>query len=174
MLQRVLKIVLDYKRFYATLPRSSECLWGRKIRCRVQQGLFEQAQQQVVESDAGSLGIATMDFKMKFQPRMFREKTTDWYSQKDLSWHGSVITYRNDVPEGRDEQKVYLKNLYIDHVCGNSTEQTAYSVCCILELVCKRVSILLTQLKYFIIEYDNAEQYANNLFPVLDPMICKR
>lgn len=59
----------------------------------------------------------------------------DWYGQGGLRWHGSVVTYRANAPDGADANKVYLKNLYLDHVCGNSTEQTAYAVCSILELV---------------------------------------
>lgn len=108
---------------------------GYKLRCKAQQSLFERAQSEVVENEAGTVGILTMDYKMKYQLRMFREKTTDWYGQKGLSWQGSVLTYKISTPNGGEHDMVYLKNLYLDHVCGNSTEQTAYYLCSILELV---------------------------------------
>lgn len=114
-----------------------------------------------------------MDFEIKFQSRLFREKKTDWYGRKGLSWHGYLVTYSTAVPGGGDEDRLYLKDLYLDHLCVNSTEPTAYSVCCILELVCNLVSPLLPPMKYFIIQCNNAVQYANNLFPVLAPIICR-
>lgn len=93
-----------------------------KLRSKAQQTLFECAQKEVVDNEAGTVRILTMDYKMKYQPKMFREKTIEWYGKKGLSWTGSVLTSDISTPNGGEKDKVNLKNLYLDHVCGNSTE----------------------------------------------------
>lgn len=98
---------------------------------------------------------------------MFWEKNTNWYRKKGLRWHGSASTYSIYNLDDADTKRVNMKNFYLDHICSNSTEQTAYEVWCILKLVCKRVGTLLPNMKYVIIEFDNAETNENNMFPVL-------
>lgn len=48
-------------------------------------------------------------------------------------------TERDSDGTESSDKKVHLRNLYLDHVCGNSTDQNAYAVCVIMELICLKV-----------------------------------
>lgn len=146
---------------------------GHKLRCHVQHLEFGEAQQDMIRAEPETFAIVTMDYKMKYQPGMYREKSTDWYGQKGLSWHGGVVTYRTDRDKTQNSEgnEVHLRNIYLDHVCGNSTDQNAYSVCTILELICRKVREEVPTIKEVIIACDNASTYANNMMPVFAPFI---
>lgn len=58
---------------------------GQKLLCQVKHLAFIETRREVVEYEAGTIGIFTMEYKIKHQPRMYREKYTDWYDQKWLS-----------------------------------------------------------------------------------------
>lgn len=75
---------------------------------------------------------------MKYEPRKFRQKSSDWYGRKGMSWHDSVVTFRmvpGEQEEMGDNDTVKIKNLYFDHVCKNDSSQTSFQVCSILELL---------------------------------------
>lgn len=87
---------------------------GHKRRCRVQHLSFVDAQIEVAEGDPETKGKVTMEYKMKFQPRMFREKPTDWYGQKYRAGMGVVLTYRTTagVPKVHGtNRKLFLGNV---------------------------------------------------------------
>jgi hypothetical protein len=37
--------------------------------------------------------VILLDYKMKFEPVYFREKTVDHYGKKGISWHGAMILF---------------------------------------------------------------------------------
>lgn len=91
--------------------------------------------------------------------------------------HGSVVTYKVSEEGERNsgdssKRKLNLTNIYLNHVYGNSTDQIAFSVCAILDLVFRKQRELVPSISKIIIECENATSYANNLFPVLAPFIC--
>lgn len=135
---------------------------------------FGDAQQELIQAETETFAIVTMDYKMKYQLRMYREKSTDWHGQKGLSWHGGVVTYRTERDRTRrsESRYVHLRNIYLDHVCGNSTDQNAYAVCTVLELICRKVREEVPSIREIIITCDNASTYVNNMMPVFAPFIC--
>jgi hypothetical protein len=50
--------------------------------------------------------LLIMDWAMKFLPMSFREKQSDWFGQKGISWHVSVCIY----PEDGSKLKVQVLN----------------------------------------------------------------
>lgn len=112
---------------------------------------------------------------MKLNPNYYQERSTGWYGKNGLSWHGTVVIYQvTKVLEEKplDAENKSFRNMYIDDIYRNNTDQNAYSVASILELVCYKVSKEVPSIKkQFIIESDNAGKYSNSLLPVIAPFI---
>lgn len=150
---------------------------GHQLRRHVQHTMFTDATRTMLESAPEEVAIIVMDHKMKFEPRKFRQKSPDWCERKGISWHSSVVTYKvrqnndDDVPEG---DKVKVKNVYLNHIPNNDSNQTAFAVCSILELVCRQVRLLIPSLQRVILQVDCSENYSNRIFPVAAPFICMK
>lgn len=63
------------------------------------------------------------------------------------------------------EEKKWYRNVYMDHVCINSGDQTTYSVCSILELAMKKISCIYpaVYITIIVVQSNNDGQYANNI-----------
>lgn len=72
------------------------------------------------------------------------------------------------------DNKPRVKNIYLDHVCRNDTNQTAPAVCSIIELVCRNVRAMLPSLKHVVVQTDNAENYNNRMIPLMAPFIFRQ
>lgn len=107
---------------------------AHKIICAIQQRVMDEAQKEMVQVPCEELGIVVTDYKMKYIPKMYRQKTTEFYGLEGVIWHGFVVTYRRKDVDGMDDQsidrdKVVLKKLYLDHVCIHDTDQNTYAIC---------------------------------------------
>lgn len=68
-----------------------------------------------------------IDYKMKFEPIYFREKTTEHFGEKGLSWHGAIVYYRS--PEEPHDRKIS----YYDHISTGDSKQDWIAVLSIIE-----------------------------------------
>lgn len=69
----------DIKKVLEDCSRKFELFLKHQMRCFIQE---EQRQ------------------KMKLEPTHYRKKTNEFYSQKGMSWHGSVVQFRRRVTGG--------------------------------------------------------------------------
>lgn len=51
----------------------------------------EKAKQQVLDNLDSSSVLIVADWAMKFQQRRYREKQSDWYGKRGMSWHISSV-----------------------------------------------------------------------------------
>lgn len=79
---------------------------GRQVRCHLQHEVFEEVRQKMIEAPAEQLFIILMDCKMKYVPKMFRQKSTDWYGRNRMRWHGNVLTFRKEIDEGVQKNSI--------------------------------------------------------------------
>lgn len=101
---------------------------------------------------------------MKYEPKIYLQKSSDWYERNRMSWHGTVVTYwaKEESAEGagdvenRGDGISAPKNLYQDHVCRNDTNQTAFAVVSIAELVCRLIDQDLQAAKTAVMHIGNA------------------
>lgn len=155
---------------------------GHQFRCHVQHTLFQQLYNKMLEAVPETNIIITMDYKIKFEQKTFRQNLSDWHGWKGMSWHGIVVTYRlkengegtNGNEDERSENVRATKNLYLDHVCRNDPNQTAFSVASIVELVCRLVFNELSAMKTVVLRSDSATKYNNNLLPVIAPFMFRQ
>ena len=119
---------------------------AHQLRCQVQQSVLSEDDEWLQREPAETAAIITVDYKMKYIPKKYREKQTDFFGKKGMSWHGTVVTIKPKmdgiatVGTGNDGNSnsvntINTKNIYFDHICRNDTSQKALSTASILELV---------------------------------------
>jgi hypothetical protein len=105
-----------------------------------------------------------LDFKMKFEAKYFREKTTEWYGKKGLPWHGSMIYSLYTLSE-KLEAEAEGKNLanfkinYCDHIATGDSMQDWFSVLSYFEAVLVQIKNVLPHVRRLFIQSDNAKCY---------------
>ena len=85
----------------------------------------EEAEQDAQKSEDPQSAILIMDWAMKFLQIKFREKQSEWFGKRGLSWHISTLITKN-VDSGKIELKSYA------HIF-DSCQQDWYAVCSIME-----------------------------------------
>lgn len=149
---------------------------GHQVRCHVQEKRIHNVFQEVVAGPEMTHAVVLLDFKMKFEPIFFREKSSEFFGKKGISWHGAVVFHmaaRDDIENIEYISDMSsLATLYIDHIVGNQTTQDAVAVCSILEAVLHRAKTELPLLSEVWLLSDNASCYQNNMLPVIAPFIA--
>lgn len=154
---------------------------GHQLRCHGQQTVFMEPDDMFSTEEVDTFAIATKENEMKYEPKEFRQKFSDWYGRKVFSWHETVVTFRpretNDANATKRSGGSYktrlTRNLCFDHVCRNERNQTAFSIASIMELFCLIVITELPTLKKAVLQSDNAANYSTNLVPVVAPLIFR-
>ena len=82
-------ILYDFER-----SRKAISLWKAHIMRTTNQ---ERAKQEILENLDPSSNLIVMDWAMKFLQIRFREKQSDWYGKRGLSWHVSSVISRDEL-----------------------------------------------------------------------------
>lgn len=115
--------------------------------------------------------VILLDYKMKFEPVYFREKTVDHYGKKGISWHGAMITFYTVVAVDGVRTAVQNRN-YMDRVVENESKQDITSVISILEAVIIGLKKLFPRLTTIYLQSDNASCYQNTMLLLLIPYLA--
>ena len=99
--------------------------------------------------------LILMDYKMKFDPVYFREKTLEHFGKKGLSWHGAMVYYC--CP---DDSSV-IKICYYDHISCGDSKQDWPAVFSITEGIVMQLKRDLSHITEVNIQTDNAKCYQN-------------
>ena len=91
----------------------------------------EPAKQKVLSSLDKNSALIVMDWAMKFLQLRHREKQSDWYGKKGISWHVSSVITKNDKT-AKIEVSTYTHLI-------DSCSQDWYAVASILENLLKNV-----------------------------------
>ena len=76
--------------------------------------------------------VIVVDYKMKFEPCYYREKTVDHYGKRGISWHGAMVSYYA-MEEVNGVQVPVLHKFYMDHIIENENKQDVTAVFAVLE-----------------------------------------
>ena len=57
------------------------------------------ARQEILQNLDGQSVFLVMDWAMKFPPRQFRERRSDWFRKQGIPWHLTVAMRKNDKAE---------------------------------------------------------------------------
>lgn len=126
-------------------------LWKAHIVRSINQ---EVAKQDALKTaDAGS-ALIIMDWAMKFLQMKYREKQSDWFGKRGLSWHISTVITKN-ARTGKVELKSYA------HIF-DSCQQDWYAVCSIIENTLEAVKKENPEITQAKLRSDEAGCYHNN------------
>ena len=126
-------------------------LWKAQVIRSINQ---EEAKQDALRSADDTSAILIMDWAMKFLQIRYREKQSDWFGERGLSWHISTV-----IPKNAGSGKVELKS-YV-HIF-DSCQQDWYADCSIIENTLKVVKKDHPQITQVSLKSDAAGYYHNN------------
>ncbi len=109
--------------------------------------------------------VVLMDYKMKFESIRFREKTSEFFGKRGCSWHGAVVFFA--------EREGALNQLYYDQISSDDSMQDTFAVASMCDVICRRISLDLPQVRSLHFLSDNARCYQNLSLPVMLPFIVR-
>jgi hypothetical protein len=110
-------------------------------------------------------GDIVMDIKIKFEVMYYREKTTDFYGKKGLSWHGVMVYSRYTSDQIQAHAKVsdtplQLHHLfYYDQISFDDSTQDNGAVMSYFEALCIKIREHFPHIKDIFVQTDNARCY---------------
>ena len=97
-----------------------------------------------------------IDFKMKWEAMYQREKTTDHFGKRGISWHGNRVEY---FIWNKIEEKVEPCILKLDQILSGVNKQDAMTVLALLEAMQAYCSVEFPGAEIAYIKSDNASYY---------------
>ncbi|KAI8485889.1 hypothetical protein Bbelb_364410 [Branchiostoma belcheri] len=94
--------------------------------------------------------LLILDWAMKFLPRKYRERQTDWFGKREIPWHITVAHWQGNTVE---------TFIHLFHTCTQDNQ----SVASILEHTIQQLKNGLRNLTSIYIRSDNASCYHNTL-----------
>ena len=114
----------------------------------------EQAKQDSMKSVDATSAVTIMDWAMKFLQMKYREKQSDWFGKRGLSWHISTVITKN-FSTGKVELKSYAHIL-------DSCQQDWYAVSSIIENTLEALKKEQPHISRVSLRSDEAGCYHNN------------
>jgi len=125
----------------------------------------EKTKQDLLQNLTTSEAIVVMDWAMKFQQMKFREKQSEWFGKRGLSWHISSVIFK-------DENSKEIEVQSHAHPF-NSCTQDWYAVASILEDLLFKFKSTHPSISQVYLRSDEAGCYHNNSLMAALPSIGK-
>ena len=142
-------LLYDFKQ-----ARSDILMWKAHLVRSVNQEAAKQDQLKMISNNPNSAIIA-MDWAMKFLQLKYREKQSDWYGKRGLSWHISTVISSDPDKSGSLELQSYAHLL-------DTRNQDWFAVCSIIENTLKVIKIQQAHVTQVYLRSDEAGCYHNN------------
>ncbi|KAL9970005.1 hypothetical protein ACROYT_G022307 [Oculina patagonica] len=126
----------------------------------------EKAKQDMLQNLDTTEAIVVLDWAMKFQQMKFREKQSDWFGKRGLSWHISSVVFREEKHQELEVQS--YAHLF------DSCNQDGYAVASIVEDLCVKLKSRNPAISHVYLRSDEAGCYQNNYLVAALASIGKR
>jgi hypothetical protein len=116
--------------------------------------------------------LIVIDFKMKAEPIYYREKTSDHFGKRGMSWHGVLVRYWEYVMvlNGTAYKKMESR-LYYDHISSGDNKQDKVAVLSMIEAAIMAIKRDLPHIRRITVQSDNASSYQNASVIIFLPLI---
>lgn len=118
---------------------------------------------------------------MKFESMYYREKTTDFYGKKGMSWHGAMMYSRYTAQQ---KNKFMLENpnktlqphhiTYFDHISAGDCKQDYGAVLTYFEALVMKITETYPHIKRLFVQSDNARCYQKGELIVGLHKVCRQ
>eukprot|EP00049_Salpingoeca_infusionum_P013069 m.244130 g.244130 ORF g.244130 m.244130 type:complete len:880 (-) comp15351_c0_seq3:204-2843(-) len=115
--------------------------------------------------------VVIADWKVKWEPRYYRETTRQHFGKRGISWHGYLLHFY-DYDAINDE--AVRKTVYCDQVIDGSNKQDGSAVLATLEAFLQAIRARLPFIQSICLQSDNAGCYRSSLLRALIPVIAQR
>ncbi|KAK3745380.1 hypothetical protein QZH41_001418 [Actinostola sp. cb2023] len=114
----------------------------------------EKAKQDILRDMDPTEAIIVMDWAMKFQQMRYREKQSQWYGKRGLSWHVSCVVFKDEKSKEIEVQSyVHL---------FDSCNQDWYAVASVVEDLLMKINQSRPSISVVYLRSDEAGCYHNN------------
>ena len=114
----------------------------------------DKAKQDVIRNLNDSSALVVMDWAMKFLQLKYREKQSDWFAKRGISWHISTVIFKQDA-SSKVEVQTYA---HLFDYC----QQDWFAVCSIFENLLKNILASKPLINSVFLRSDEAGCYHNN------------
>ena len=114
----------------------------------------DKAKQDIITNLNDSSALVVMDWAMKFLQMKYREKQSDWFAKRGISWHMSTVIFKQET-SSEVEVQTYA---HLFDYC----QQDWFAVCSIFENLLKNVLSTKPSINSVFLRSDEAGCYHNN------------
>ena len=114
----------------------------------------DKAKQDVMRNLNDSSALVVMDWAMKFLQMKYREKQSDWFAKRGISWHVSTVIFKQDASSDVEVQTY----AHLFDYC----QQDWFAVCSIFENLLKNILASKPLINSVFLRSDEAGCYHNN------------
>ncbi len=163
ILDDIEKMIGQQKNKFETEEQKEDLLWDFKIsrdnilrwKAHVLRSVNqERAKQDIIANLQCNSVLIIMDWAMKFLQLKYREKQSDWYGKRGLSWHISSVVFRDNTTSK-------IKVMSFAHLF-NSCTQDWYAVTSVLEDLLYNIRKQIPNISVAYLRSDEAGCYHNN------------
>ena len=145
---------------------------GHRVRVLNQQIAIREAiegmEHRCEENKVSNEAHVILDYKMKFDAMYFREKTTEHYGKRGISWHGAMILF---FIYDQTLRKAVKQTIYFDDVSFGENKQDAPAVISLVECLLMRLRKRFPHLTKVSFQSDNASCYMSLDLLVMLPIL---
>ena len=163
MLDDIEKMIGQQKNKFETEEQKEDLLWDFKIswdnilrwKAHVLRSVNqERAKQDIIANLQCNSVLIIMDWAMKFLQLKYREKQSDWYGKRGLSWHISSVVFQDNTTSK-------IKIMSFAHLF-NSCTQDWYAVTSVLKDLLYNIRKQIPNTSVAYLRSDEAGCYHNN------------
>lgn len=133
--------------------------------------LEEEMKQRVMETGETAEGIILCDFKMKWLPVKFREKTIEHFGKRGISWHGWMLKYFVREKGNDGTFFVATRHVFCDQIIYPDNKQDGFAVLSLLEAFLIQLREEFPKLERVYMRSDNAKTYLSKFLMLMIPMV---
>ncbi|KAK3705287.1 hypothetical protein QZH41_008174 [Actinostola sp. cb2023] len=146
--------------------RSDILQWNAHIIRSVNQEAAKQDQLKMLAQHSNS-ALIIMDWAMKFLQLKYREKQSEWYGKRGLSWHISTVISSDPDKTGNLELQSYA---HLFNLC----QQDWFAVCSVIENILEVIKSQKPHVKQVFLRSDEAGCYHNSSLIAAIQDVAKR
>jgi hypothetical protein len=134
------------------------------------EALHEEMKLDCISKKKTEKALLIIDFKMKYESKYYRGKTTEHFGKRGIGWHGIILQYYR-YEEVNGEPRAVKVTLNLDQILQGSNKQDGAAVLGLLEAAIYHLKNLIPDVKTLAIQSDNAKCYHSKLMLAFIPIL---